>query len=320
METLTAISKRNLEGNSLLPTKELNMIINTNIIYPEKQIGGTKMKIQTKRMLGSLIVSVLLFWFSQLAGAEERANRLIALLEAGKPAIGVWTGALSAPRIAKVLATSDADFIVADVEHDIYDFNLLHRFLLEVQDFSNRYRTEPRVAPVVLVKLANRATWDPRYEIAESLKVGPAMGVWIPMVESRVDLERAISAVRGAETSAMAGLNIPRDRRDVWPLNPKGEFLVVAMIETEEGVRHAREIVETPGVSAIHTVHIPDADAERIFKMCQERGIVAAIDAAPEDIKTKVDAGYRLISVGWDFGLLQKGLSETIKAMRSAIK
>jgi 4-hydroxy-2-oxoheptanedioate aldolase len=282
--------------------------------------GGIDMKIQTKRILGLLLASVLVFWLPQLAGAEERANRLIALLEAGKPAIGVWTGALSAPRIAKVLATSDADFIVADVEHDIYDFGMLHRFLLEVQDFSNRYRKEPRVAPVVLVKLANRGTWDPRYEIAESLKVGPSMGVWIPMVESRADLERAISAVRGAETSAMAGLNISRDRCDVWPLNPKGELLVVAMIETEEGVRHAREIVETPGVSAIHTVHIPDADAERILKMCQKRKVVAAIDAAPDDIKAKVDAGYRLISVGWDFGLLQKGLTDTIKAMRSAIK
>jgi 4-hydroxy-2-oxoheptanedioate aldolase len=282
--------------------------------------GGIDMKVQTKRILGLLLASVLVLWFPQLAGAEERANRLIALLEAGKPAIGVWTGALSAPRIANVLATSDADFIVADVEHDIYDFGMLHRFLLEVQDFSNRYRKEPRVAPVVLVKLANRGTWDPRYEIAESLKVGPSMGVWIPMVESRADLERAISAVRGAETSAMAGLNISRDRCDVWPLNPKGELLVVAMIETEEGVRHAREIVETPGVSAIHTVHIPDADAERILKMCQKRKIVAAIDAAPDDIKAKVDAGYRLISVGWDFGLLQKGLSDTIKAMRSAIK
>jgi len=282
--------------------------------------GGINMKIKKKRILGLLLASVLVLWFPQLAGAEERVNRLIALLEAGKPAIGVWTGALSAPRIAKVLATSDADFIVADVEHDIYDFGMLHRFLLEVQDFSNRYRKEPRVAPVVLVKLANRGTWDPRYEIAESLKVGPSMGVWIPMVESRADLERAISAVRGAETSAMAGLNISRDRCDVWPLNPKGELLVVAMIETEEGVRHAREIVETPGVSAIHTVHIPDADAERILKMCQKRKIVAAIDAAPDDIKAKVDAGYRLISVGWDFGLLQKGLSDTIKAMRSAIK
>lgn len=278
------------------------------------------MKIQMKAILGLLFAAILIFWLPLRASAEERMNRLIALLESGKPAIGVWTGALSAPRIAKVLATSDADFIVADVEHDIYDFNLLHRFLLEVQDFSNRYRTEPRVAPVVLIKLANRGTWDPRYEIAESLKVGPAMGIWIPMVESRADLERAISAVRGAETSAMAGLNIPKERRDVWPLNPKGELLIVAMIETVEGVHHAQEIVETPGLSAIETVHIPDADAERILKMCRKNRVIAATNATPEDIKVKIDAGYKLISVGWDFGLLQKGLSDSIKVMRSAIK
>lgn len=278
------------------------------------------MKIKINKILEFMLAWIFMSWLPQAAIAEERINRLISILEAGRPAIGVWTGALSAPRIVKVLATSDADFIVADVEHDIYDFGMLHRFLLEVQDFNNRYRTEPRAAPVVLVKLANRATWDPRYEIAESLKVGPAMGIWIPMVESRADLLRAISAVRGAETSAMAGLNIPKERRDVWPLNPKGELLVVAMIETEEGVRHAQEIVETPGVSAIETVHIPDADARRILKMCQEHGVISAINATPDDFKAKIDAGYKLISVGWDFALLQKGLSDTFKALRLAIK
>jgi len=278
------------------------------------------MKFRIQGILGLLLGTTLLSWLSQAAIAEERTNRLIALLEAGKPAVGVWTGALSAPRIAKVLATSDADFIVADVEHDIYDFNMLHRFLLEIQDFSRRFRTVPREAPVVLVKLANRGMWDPRYEIAESLKVGPAMGVWIPMVDSRADVERAVSAVRGAETSAMAGLNIPRERRDVWPLNPKGELLVVAMIETEEGVRHAREIVETPGLSAVETVHIPEADANNILKMCLERRVVAAVDATPGDVKARADAGYRLISVGWDFGLLQKALGDTVTAMRAVIK
>jgi len=278
------------------------------------------MKIKMKTVLGLGLAWIMMSWLPHGVMAEERMNRLISILESGKPAIGVWTGALSAPRIAKVLATSDADFIVADVEHDLYDFGMLHRFLLEVQDFSNRYRTEPRVAPVVLVKLANRATWDPRYEIAESLKVGPAMGVWIPMVESRADLERAISAVRGAETSALAGLNIPKERRDVWPLNPKGELLVVAMIETEEGVRHAQEIVETPGLSAIETVHVPDADAGRILKMCREHKVISATNATPEDIKAKIEAGYKLISVGWDFGLLQKGLGDIFKAMRPAIK
>jgi len=251
---------------------------------------------------------------------QERANRLISLLEAGRPAIGVWTGATAAPRIAKVLATSDADFIVADVEHEVYDFSQLRGFLLEVQDFSQRYRTTPRPPPVVIVKLGNRATWDPRFEIAETLKLGPAAGVWIPFVENRADLERAISAVRNAESSALAGFNIPKDRRDVWPLNPKGEFVVVAMIETAEGVAHAREIVATPGLTAIQPVHLPDPDTAMIVKLCREKGVVLATDAGPKDLRARLDEGYRMISVGWDFGLLQTALGDTIGAMRATIK
>lgn len=262
-----------------------------------------------------LMMGAILGWGGRASG-QERANRLIALLEAGKPAIGVWTAATASPRIAKVLATSDADYLVADIEHEVYDFPALRSFLVGIQDFSQRFRTEPRPAPVVLVKLAHRAGWDPRYEIAESLKVGPAMGVWIPFVESRADLERAISAVRNAETSALGGLNIARDRRDVWPLSPTGELFVVAMIESDEGVRHAREIVETPGLSAVETVHIPDADAARILAMCVARKVVAATDATPADVAAKVAAGYRMLSVGWDYAMLQRSLADSVKALR----
>jgi 2-keto-3-deoxy-L-rhamnonate aldolase RhmA len=272
------------------------------------------------RTCGTALLFIVLSGFLTDAAAQERANRLIALLESGKPAIGVWTGATAAPRITKVLATSDADFIVADIEHEVYDFPSLRRFLLEVPDFSQRYRTEPRPAPVVIVKLANRATWDARYEIAETLKVGPAMGVWIPFVETRADLERAISAVRGAESSALGGLNVPRDRRDSWPLNPKGEFVVVAMIESEEGVKHAREIVETPGVTAIQPVHLSEADTALVVRLCRERNVVLATDAGPKDIKARLDEGYRMISVGWDFDLLRNALGETIKGMRAEIR
>jgi 2-keto-3-deoxy-L-rhamnonate aldolase RhmA len=267
----------------------------------------------------ALAWTTLLLW-PATGAAQDRANRLISILESGRPAIGVWTGATAAPRITKILATSDADFIVADIEHEVYDFPTLRRFLLEVPDFSQRYRTAPRPAPVVIVKLAGRAGWDPRYEIAETLKVGPAMGVWIPFTESHADLERAISAVRKAESSALGGLNVPADRRDPWPLNPKGEFVVVAMIESDEGVKHAREIIETPGVTAIQPVHLSEADTALVVKLCRERNVLLATDAGPSDMKARVDEGYRLISVGWDFNLLRDALDGTIKGMRGAIK
>ena len=269
------------------------------------------------RVAWSVVVVVGLAAGGSAVSGQERANRLIALLEAGKPAIGVWTSATSSPRIAKVLATSDADYIVADIEHEVYDFPALRGFLLGVQDFSLRFRTEPRPAPVVLVKLAHRAGWDPRYEIAESLKVGPAMGVWIPFVESRADLERAISAVRNAETSALGGLNIARDRRDVWPLNPKGELLVVAMIESDEGVRHAQEIVETPGLSAV------EMRAHSRRRRRPHSGDVrgrARWSRPPTPrrptSRSKLAAGYRMLSVGWDYAMLQRSLADSVKALR----
>ena len=67
---------------------------------------------------------------------------------------------------------------------------------------------------------------------------------------------------------------------------------------------------------AIECVHIPDADAARILKMCLDRKIVAATDATPADVRTKVAAGYRLLSVGWDYAMLQRSLGESVKALR----
>lgn len=253
------------------------------------------------------------------AEAAERTNPLIARLEAGKPALGVWTGATAAPRIARVLATSDADFIVADVEHEVPDFARLRGFLLEIQDFSARYRATPRPAPAVLVKLGQRAGWDARFEIAQTLKLGAVAGVWIPFVETRADLERAISAVRGAETSALAGLNIPREKRDVWPLDPQGELIVVAMIESEAGARNAEAIVGTPGVTAIQPVHLSASDTARVLALCKEKRVIAATDAGPADVAVRLAEGYRLISVGWDFGLLRDALAETLAKMRPAL-
>jgi 4-hydroxy-2-oxoheptanedioate aldolase len=271
-------------------------------------------KITQGRLLSVFLVALVA---SPLAATEEK-NNLISLLEAGKPAIGIWTS-VGSSRMAKVHATSDLDFIVVDIEHDVQDFPALRRFLLEVQDFHHRFRTEARPAPVVLIKTGHRATWNAQFEIAQSLKAGPAMGVWVPFVESRADLEQVISAVRHAETLYGSGINVPLGEADVWPLNPKGQILVVAMIESEKGVRNAREIIETPGVGAIATAHVSREDAALIHKICLEVGVVSAANARPDTIKARVDAGYKLISLGWDFGMLHRHLSETLKGMRTAL-
>jgi len=277
------------------------------------------MRLRNSVVIGCLAVLLLTGGTPQIF-ANDRANRLIAKLETGKPVIGILAGAIAAPRVAKVLGTSDLDFILADLEHEVHDFGTLRQFVLGVNDFSQRYRRETRPAPSVLVKLGHRAGWDARYEVAEALKVAPAVGVCVPFVESRADLEKVISAVRHVETTALAGMNVPAEIREPWPLDPKGELLVVAMIESEKGALHAQEIVDTPGVGAIWAVHVPEEDMARILKMCKEKGVIALVEANPEDVKAKVDAGYQMILLGWDFRLLEKELGETLQKMRSVLK
>jgi 4-hydroxy-2-oxoheptanedioate aldolase len=282
------------------------------------------MKMREALVVGLLLLAASVLGAPRLFAVDDPQNHVIERLAAGQPAVGVWTGAIPATRIAKVLATSDADFIVADMEHDIYDFQALHRFLLEVADFNGRYRTEPRPAPGVLVKLAHRGAWDPRYEISEAMRVGPAVGVWVPIVESGAEAARIVSAFGQAEQPGFEGVNVSKQGghtgvSPLWPVNPQGRLMVVVMIETEEGVRHAEEIVSTPGVAAVHVVHLSEADNDKILKLCQVHHVVAAIDATPADVKARVTAGWRLISLGWDFDMLQKQLRDSLRATRTAI-
>jgi hypothetical protein len=56
-----------------------------------------------------------------------------------------------------------------------------------------------------------------------------------------------------------------------------------------------------------------------VLKLCQKDHVVPAIDASPETVKARVAAGWRLISLGWDFDMLKKQLGDTIGATRAAL-
>jgi 2-keto-3-deoxy-L-rhamnonate aldolase RhmA len=196
--------------------------------------------------------------------------------------------------------------------------------MMDVQDGPRYGWGEPGVPlPSILVKLAHRGTWDPRHDIAQSFKMGPVVGVFVPFVESRADLEKAISAARNPEILQLKGISAEerRERLDVWPLNPKGELLVVAMIESEAGIRNAREIMETPGLGVFHIAHAPEPDTERMLQMCLERGVICGREELdPAKVKQWIDAGYKLIDLGWDYRMYQRELSESLKTIRSSLE
>lgn len=258
------------------------------------------------------------------AAADEPQNNLVSILASGQPAIGLYTGALAAPRVAKILATSDLDFVIADIEHGIYDFPALQTFLVEFFDFHHRFRTQPRLAPDVIVKVSHRGGWDPRHEIAQSLKMGPAGAVMVPVVESRTEVERMVAAFELSEQASMAGLNLKGQAghtgvSPLWPLNPKGQLMLVVMIETEEGARNAEAIITTPGLGAVYATHLSDADAAKVLKLALQHKVIVGTDTTPDNVQATVAAGYRLITLGWDFRMLQIALADSVKKGRAGI-
>ena len=76
---------------------------------------------------------------------------------------------------------------------------------------------------------------------------------YMPQRDSRFPTPRG---VRGTAGNApwfwgVSGAEYRR-RADLWPLNPEGELLFWAMIETVEGVRNADAIAQVPGVGGFY--------------------------------------------------------------------
>ena len=62
--------------------------------------------------------------------------------------------------------------------------------------------------------------------------------------------ERGSGARKAARFWGLAG-PVYQQRADLWPLNPEGELFAIVQIETVEGVKNIKEILNTPGLGAI---------------------------------------------------------------------
>lgn len=98
------------------------------------------------------------------------------------------------------------------------------------------------------------------------------------------------------------------------------------MIETVEAVRNVEAIATTPGLDALYvgpsdlslTLGLPpgpDNDAPEfnaalvtVAAACRNAGIIPAVHAAPELVAKRVEQGFRMITIGYDFGPMMAGL------------
>jgi 4-hydroxy-2-oxoheptanedioate aldolase len=106
-----------------------------------------------------------------------------------------------------------------------------------------------------------------------------------------------------------------RRKADVWPLNPQGELVVWAIIETKEGLANVREIAQVPGLSVLvpgagtlgGVFSTTGADGRRVrddvaweaaiqtvLAACKEFKLACGYPVSETDIETRMSQGFNV--------------------------
>jgi len=182
------------------------------------------------------------------AKPRTRLNQIIEQLEQGKPAY----------------MTEHWHFV--EMEHSPYQIDVLVKTLADLRPEG---AARPRLTPIVRIPLEGDEVI--KSIIKQVLDQG-AMGIIVPNVKTRAEVEKIVESMRyppqrGAKIPKPVGIrgwgptraaaywrldaNEYARRADLWPLNPDGELLAIAMIESREAIQNIDAILSVPGLGGV---------------------------------------------------------------------
>lgn len=250
------------------------------------------------------------------------ANKLKARLAAGKAAVNGWL-AIPSGFSAEVMAQCGWDAVTVDMQHG-------------VQDYQSMVQCFQAMGPHPITPLV-RVPWNEPGIIGKALD-GGAMGIICPMVNNDAE----------AKALADACLYPPMGKRSNGPIRAamygeasnyqktaNDEILIIAMIETQEGIDKIDEILDVPGISGIYVgpsdmglslgmIPILDREEpnilaiyEKLIAACKKRGKFAGLHNGSAAYAARmVHMGYQLCTIANDSGLMAKAAREAVNGFR----
>ena len=200
-----------------------------------------------------------------------RLNKIIAALESGQTAFTTFATADRESAIA--MSTANYDGVVFEMEHNPWDVGALRdslQYLLNCGQIARSASVVPQVTP--MVRIPPNGSEKSQIFAKQALDLG-AYGIIWPHISTVEEAYNAVAACRYPRLSS-APLYEPQgirgdgptaavrywgvtqqeyyERADVWPLNPKGEILVMLMMEDTRGIDNLSDILtQVPGIGAI---------------------------------------------------------------------
>ncbi|MEM7341704.1 MAG: aldolase/citrate lyase family protein [Actinomycetota bacterium] len=253
-------------------------------------------------------------------------NPVKAALAAGETVYGTMVFELLGPGLPQILANAGADFVVYDMEHSGFSPDQVKTQLALCAGAG--------VVPIVRPPDAVHS------ETARLLDLG-AMGLLFQMVETAEQAEALVASTRyppdgrrgamfgGAHDRYRGGAAVP----DVIA-GAHERTMVVALIESAQGIANAEEIMAVPGIDVGHLGHgdlslslgVPGDTAhptmqhaiDTLLSACAHHGKAAGCLAGTVEVgRDWVQRGFRMVSYSYDIGLLTSALAGGIAAIRT---
>ncbi len=270
---------------------------------------------------------------------SQRLNPFIALMEAGKPAFGVFASNVSL-RSGANMAGSGLDFVIIDLEHSPYDPTRLESYLVGMTSKADVVKNGLRVrtAPFVRVPAAGREQLQ--FILKQVLDLGP-LGVVVPHVDTAEDARAMVQACRFPQLKGVPDFE-PQGLRGVgygWAARqwgPSGgeyaerELALWVMIESAAAVDNIRAIAAVPGLAGLFigpsdlafSLGVPLGDPavetaiDQVVAAARESGVPLGTLCGGGEVEKRLAQGFRFLAVGSDGGV-SGSVQEAVKTGRA---
>ena len=253
-----------------------------------------------------------------------RPNKIKQLWSEGKSATMGWLS-ISNSFTAEMMARQGFDSLCVDLQHGTNELNDVLPMLQAI--------SQTDTVPFV------RVSWNDPAAIMRALDLG-AYGIIVPLVNNAEEAARAVAACRyppsGFRSSGpvramhYGGANYFDEAND--------EILVMAMIETKEGIENLDEICATPGLDAVYigpadlsfALGLPPrpdnpdpthlATCDKIRDTAHKHGIKAVMHCAGAEFAAgAVKRGFNMVMLTSDLNCMVAGARAQVDAFKAEV-
>lgn len=249
-------------------------------------------------------------------------NRLKQLWQVDKAAFGVVV-TMPSVQTMQVLAHAGFDWLLIDMEHGPIDLASAHALIVATAG----------TPTVPLVRIAANVPW-----LAKPLLDAGALGICVPMIRTRRDAETAVAAVRyppqgermWAPLYAALRWDLPMPR---YLEVANEEVLSILTLEHGDAARKIDDIMSVPGIdlalvgafdlatSLGHHGHVEHSEVQAAIKeieagILRSKAVLGGIALSADEANRMIDRGYRVLALGFDWMLMQRGAADVLRGLK----